>query len=255
MVIDESVEQRLGRLRIWNIVVGLILAVQAVMIALLTNNFSLPVTSTFMSGPPGTAPELTTLFNISTGWGVFAFLAISAGALLIIASPPVFPWYKRNLLQGHNYGRWIEYFFSASIMIVLISQITGISDIAALLAIFGINASMILFGALQEKYEKPGRPSWLPFWFGSFAGIIPWIAIVIYVVAPGLTISPPGFVYGIIVTLFLFFNCFAINMVLQYKKVGPWKDYLFGEKVYIILSLTAKALLAWQVFFPVLLST
>ena len=255
MVIDESVEQRLGRLRIWNIVVGLILAVQAVMIALLTNNFSLPVTSTFMSGPPGTAPELTTLFNISTGWGVFAFLAISAGALLIIASPPVFPWYKRNLLQGHNYGRWIEYFFSASIMIVLISQITGISDIAALLAIFGINASMILFGALQEKYEKPGRPSWLPFWFGSFAGIIPWIAIVIYVVAPGLTVSPPGFVYGIIATLFVFFNCFAINMVLQYKKVGPWRDYLFGEKVYIILSLTAKALLAWQVFFPVLLSS
>jgi hypothetical protein len=255
MVIDESVEQRLGRLRTWNIVVGLILAVQAAMIAVLTNNFSLPVTSTFMNGPPGTAPELNTLFSISTGWGVFAFLAISAGALLIIASPPVFPWYKRNLLQSRNYGRWIEYFFSSSIMIVLISQITGISDIAALLAIFGINASMILFGALQEKYEKPGSPSWLPFWFGSFAGIIPWVAIVIYVIAPGLTVSPPGFVYGIIATLFVFFNCFAINMVLQYKKVGPWRDYLFGEKVYIILSLTAKALLAWQVFFPVLMST
>ncbi|HEY96952.1 MAG TPA: hypothetical protein G4O16_02075 [Dehalococcoidia bacterium] len=252
---DISVERQLSRLRIWNIVVGLILAVQAVMIVVLTNNFSLPVTATFMSGPPGTAPELHTLFNISTGWGVFAFLAISAAALLIIASPPVFPWYKRNLLESRNYGRWIEYFFSSSIMIVLISQITGISDIAALLAIFGINASMILFGALQEKYEKPGRPSWLPFWFGSFAGIIPWIAIVIYVVAPGLTVSPPGFVYGIIASLFVFFNCFAVNMVLQYKQVGPWRDYLFGEKVYIILSLTAKALLAWQVFFPVLMST
>ena len=255
MISDASVEQRLSRLRIWNIVVGLILAVQAAMIAVLTNNFSLPVSATFMSGPPGTEPELHTLLNISTGWGVFAFLAISAGALLIIASPPVFSWYKRNLLKSRNYGRWIEYFFSSSIMIVLISQITGISDIAALVAIFGINASMILFGALQEKYEKPGRPSWLPFWFGSFAGIIPWIAIVIYVVAPGLTVSPPGFVYGIIVSLFIFFNCFAVNMILQYKQVGPWRDYLFGEKVYIILSLTAKALLAWQVFFPVLMST
>ena len=137
-------------------------------------------------------------------------------------------------------------------MIVLIAQITGISDIAALLAIFGTNASMILFGALQEKYEKPGKPNWLPFWFGSFAGIIPWIAIVIYNWAPGLKVSPPGFVYGIIISLFIFFNCFAVNMVLQYKKVGPWRDYLFGEKAYIILSLTAKALLAWQVFFPVL---
>lgn len=254
MVIDQSTEKRLGQLRIWNIAVGLVLAVQAVMIAVLTNSFSLPVTATFMSGPPGTLPQLHLLFNIPTGWGVFLFLAISACALLIISSPPVFPWYKRNLLQSRNYGRWIEYFFSSSVMIVLISQITGISDIAALLAIFGINASMILFGALQEKYEKPGKPNLLSFWFGSFAGIIPWIAIVIYVWAPGLTVSPPGFVYGIVASLFVFFNCFAVNMVLQYKQVGPWRDYLYGEKVYIILSLTAKALLAWQVFFPVLAS-
>jgi hypothetical protein len=254
MAFDLPTEQRFRQLRIWNIVVGLILAVQAVMIAVLTNDFSLPVIGTFMEGPPGTAPGMQELFSIPTGWGVFAFMAISAGALLIIASPPVFPWYKRNLLQNRNYGRWIEYFFSSSIMIVLIAQICGISDIAALLAIFGINACMILFGALMEKYEEPGKANWLSFWFGCFAGIIPWIAIVVYVWAPGIDASPPGFVYGIIASLFVFFNCFAINMVLQYKKVGPWRDYLFGEKVYIILSLTAKALLAWQVFSAVLAS-
>ncbi|MFC2070721.1 heliorhodopsin HeR [Chloroflexota bacterium] len=255
MVTDKSIELQLNRLRKWNIIVGLILAIQAVMIAVLTNNFSLPVTATFMSGPPGTAAKLSHLFDISTGWGVFTFLAISACALFLIASPLVFPWYKRNLLDNRNYGRWIEYFFSSSIMIVLIAQITGISDIAALIAIFSINACMILFGALQEKYENPGKPSLLPFWFGTFGGIIPWIAIIIYVWAPGLTVSPPGFVYGIIVSLFVFFNCFAVNMLLQYKKVGPWRDYLYGEKIYIVLSLTAKALLAWQVFFPVLLSS
>jgi hypothetical protein len=254
MVTDQSVERRLGKLRIWNIVVGLILAVQAVLIALLTNNFSLPVTATFMTGAPGSSSTLHQIWSIQTGWGVFTFMAISACALLLIASPWVFPWYKRNLLHSRNYGRWIEYFFSSSIMIVLISQICGISDIAALLAIFGINASMILFGALQEKYEKPGKPSWIPFLFGSFAGIIPWIAIVIYVISPGVGVAPPGFVYGIIVSLFVFFNCFAINQILQYKQIGPWRDYPFGEKVYIILSLTAKALLSWQVFSAVLFS-
>jgi surface polysaccharide O-acyltransferase-like enzyme len=207
-----------------------------------------------MEGPPGTAPGLHHLFNISTGWGVFAFMAISAIALLLIASSSVFPWYKRNLLESRNYGRWIEYFFSSSLMIVLIAQICGISDVAALLAIFGVNASMILFGALQEKYEKPGNKKLLPFWFGCFSGIIPWLAIVIYVWAPGISASPPGFVYGIIISLFVFFNCFAVNMILQYKQVGPWRDYLFGEKAYIILSLTAKALLAWQVFAAVLFS-
>ena len=91
MEVTLPVEKQIKKLRIWNIVVGVILAVQAVMIGVLTNNFSLPVTATFMAGPPGTAPVLHNLFSIATGWGVFAFLAISALALLLIASPWVFP--------------------------------------------------------------------------------------------------------------------------------------------------------------------
>ncbi len=250
-----ATDRRLARLRVWNVAVGLILAVQAVAIALLTNDFTLPVTATYMTGPPGTSTELTHLFDLSLGWGVFAFVAISAAALLIIASPGVFDWYKRNLLQDRNYGRWIEYFFSSSLMIVLIAMITGISDIAALIAIFGVNATMILFGLLMEKYEKPGKPSWLSFWFGSFAGIIPWIAVALYVWSPGLDgPAPPTFVYGIVISLFIFFNIFAVNMWLQYHRVGKWRDYLFGEKAYIILSLTAKSLLAWWVFSAVLAS-
>ena len=54
--------------------------------------------------------------------------------------------------------------------------------------------------------------------------------------------------YGIIASLFILFNCFAVNMVLQYRRTGKWRDYLFGEKVYILLSLTAKSALAWQIF-------
>jgi hypothetical protein len=245
----EDFDARVRKLRWWNIVVGLILAVQAVMIAILANDFALPVVANYMQGPPGTEPTMTKIGSFPLAWGVFAFMAISAAALLIIASPGVFGWYKRNLAEKRNYGRWIEYSVSSSLMIVLITMLCGVTDIAAMLAIFGVNASMILFGLLMEKYEKPGNPNWLSFLFGCFAGIIPWIAVVIYVVTPGLGgANPPGFVYGIIASLFVFFNIFAINMVLQYKQVGKWRDYLFGEKVYIILSLTAKALLAWQVF-------
>lgn len=244
-----SEDQRLRRLRVWNIVVGLILAVQAAAVALLASDFALPVTSTTLAGPPGTPPELQSLFTLPLGWGVFAFLAISAGALLIIAAPGVFDWYRRNLLQDRNYGRWIEYFFSSSIMIVLICMLCGVSDISALIAIFGVNASMILFGLLVERYETPGRSNMLSFWFGCFAGVIPWVVILVSVANPWVDgPEPPGFVYAIIVSLFLFFNVFAINMWLQYKKIGPWRNYLVGEKVYIILSVSAKAALAWQVF-------
>ena len=247
-----DIEARFRNLRWWNLVVGLILAAQAVVIAILQNGFSIPVVATYMNGAPGTAPELHKIGSFKLGWGVFAFMALSALALLLMASPGVFGWYKRNLLKSRNYGRWIEYSITSSLMIVLITMICGITDLAAMLAIFGVNACMVLFGLLMEKYEQPGKPNWLPFYFGSFAGVVPWIAVLVYVWSPGFGAQPPAFVYGIIVSLFVFFNCFAINMVLQYKKVGPWRDYLFGEKVYIILSLTAKALLAWQVFASVL---
>jgi len=246
---SQAVEARLRSLRWWNLGVGLILAVQAVVIAVLANNFSLPVVATYMNGPPGTAPTLTKLGKFPLAWGVFAFMVISAASLLIIASPGVFGWYKRNLLRERNYGRWMEYSISSSLMIVLITMVCGITDIAAMIAIFGVNACMILFGLLMEKYESPGKPNWLSFWFGTFAGIIPWIGIVIYLARPGMSgLQVPGFVYGIVASYFVFFMSFAINMVLQYKKVGRWRDYLFGEKAYIILSLTSKALLAWLVF-------
>jgi hypothetical protein len=107
---------------------------------------------------------------------------------------------------------------------------------------------MILFGLLMEHYEAPGRPSWMSYWFGVLAGAVPWIVIGVYIFSPGSESSPPTFVYAIFISLFIFFNTFAVNMVLQYRKVGRWADYLFGEKVYIVLSRTSKSILAWQVF-------
>ncbi len=243
-----------ANLRVWNIAVGLVLAVEAAAIAVLTNSFSLPVTATYMSGPPGTPSQLRHLFNFPLGWGVFAFVLISSLALFVIASPRVYDWYKANLQRDRNYARWIEYFFSSSIMIVLIAMLTGVSDIAALIAIFGVNASMILFGLLLEKYETPGTTNWLSFWFGCFAGAIPWVIVAVYVLTPGFNgPTPPGFVYGIVISEFIFFNIFALNMWLQYHRIGKWRDYVFGEKAYIMLSLTAKSLLAWWVFAAVLI--
>ena len=46
----------------------------------------------------------------------------------------------------------------------------------------------------------------------------------------------------------VFFNTFPVNMVLQYKKVGRWADYRYGELWYVFLSLGSKSLLAWVVF-------
>lgn len=238
------------RLRGYNLVMGGVHAAQVVVVLLLSNDFALPVTATYLAGPPGSGSELTVLYDVRLGWGVATFLAMSAVAHWVVASPGVFGWYTANLARRRNPARWLEYAVSASVMIVLIAQLNGISDAAALLALFGVNASMILFGWLQEHYEQPGGGGWRPFIFGCIAGAVPWLAVLLYVVAPGnpSAASPPGFVYGIIVSLFVFFNIFAVNQFLQYRQVGRWRDYLFGEYVYVGLSLVAKSALAWQVF-------
>lgn len=241
-------DDRKDRLRGYNIVMGLAHAASAVAVLVLANSFTLPITASYLDGPPGSgAGQPQTLADLSVAWGVAVFLFLSAFFHLLVASPGVYDRYRRGLAEGRNNFRWVEYSLSASVMIVLIAMLTGILDVAALVALFGVNASMIFFGAVQEKYEEPGG-SLLPFWLGSIAGAVPWIAIGVYLFSPGSDASPPGFVYGIFFSLFVFFNTFAINQYLQYRQVGRWGDYLFGERVYVLLSLVAKTALAWQVF-------
>ncbi len=243
------------RLRPYNAVAGCAHLIQAVLILVLANSFALPVVATYMTGPPGptTGRQAVTLFNLRTAWVVAAFFLLSAVAHLLVAGPG---WsrYSTDLARSRNPYRWIEYSISSSLMIVVIAQLTGIDDVAALVALIGVNASMIGFGWLQERYEEPGG-GWWPFVLGCGAGIIPWVAIGIYLVGPGASASPPGFVYAIFFSLFVFFNLFAVNQWLQYRKVGRWADYLVGERAYITLSLVAKSLLAWQIFASTLASS
>ena len=164
----------------------------------------------------------------------------------------------------------MEYSLSSTLMIVLIALVTGITDLAALIGIAFANIAMILFGWLMEvsnnglmhgREQSPARGErawWTPFWFGCVAGIGPWLAIGLYLWAAIVVLEgqgPPGFVWGILISLFVLFNTFALNQWLQYRQVGRWRDYLFGEWQYVILSLVAKSVLAWQIFANTLIPT
>jgi hypothetical protein len=241
------------RLRWFNLIMGVFHLTQGILMLLLSSDFSLPVTSAFQVFDPAAGRLVTsydTIADLPIGPMVAAFLFISAVAHFSISVPGVFGWYARNLVRGINHARWMEYSLSASLMIVVIAMLVGIYDIASLILIFAVNATMILFGWLMELYnQRTEKTNWVPYWFGVFAGAIPWVVIAIYLIGSGNEEGgPPGFVYAIFFTIFLFFNSFAVNMVLQYKKVGRWRDYLYGERAYIILSLVAKSALAWQVF-------
>ena len=241
-------------LRVWNAGLALAHAAQGVAILLLANGASIPITWSYIDGPPATGAQTTdTLYELPFGPAVAAFLFLAALDHGLMAAPGIAGWYERNVAAGINPARWWEYSISASLMVVLIAMLTGIRDAGPLIALFGVNAAMILFGLVMERTNRPGKPvDWRPFVYGSIVGTVPWIAIAVQLGRAEAEADVPGFVIGIFVSLFVLFFSFAVNMALQYLRVGPWRDYGFSERVYLVLSLVAKSALAWQVFAAVL---
>ncbi len=245
-------ETKYVRLRRFNAIMGALHLVQGVLMIILSNDTTYPFFTNYLRFDFDAfvlVPDSTQVGELLFGPAVAVFLLISAVAHFILATFG-YKWYVRNLERTMNPGRFYEYALSSSLMMILIAMLNGMWDVPSLILIFGLNASMNLFGIMME-YDNENREKvrWASFIYGCIVGIIPWITLVMYLVGAGSgEAQPPTFVYAIIISIFIFFNSFAVNMYLQYKKVGPWKDYLFGERMYIVLSLVAKTALAWQIF-------
>lgn len=239
-------------LRRYNFIAAFLHLAQGIIILILSKSYLLTLTGSFLSFNPSSRslePTTTSLFRISLPIIIAFFFFLSAIAHFSVATF-YNKRYNKNLDKGINKARWIEYSLSASLMMVAIALLVGVYDLMSLLMIFSLVALMNLMGLMMEVHNQTTkRTNWLSYLIGCFAGVIPWIVIAFYMWIGAVNGSKaPAFVYWIFVSIFIFFNCFAINMWLQYKKIGPWKNYLYGEFVYIILSLVAKSLLAWQVF-------
>ncbi len=239
-------------LRKFNFVMAGLHAAQGFAILALSRTFNIPITGsylTFDTTSKTLEPATAHLFDLSIPLLVALFFFLSAAAHLFVATA-YNKKYNSDLGRGINKVRWIEYSVSASIMMVAIAVLVGVYDLMSLVMIFALIAIMNLLGLVMEIHDQTTKKtSWVSYWIGCLAGIIPWVVIAFcFWLSADKGSAPPAFVYWIFVSIFMFFSCFAINMVLQYKKIGPWKDYLYGERAYIILSLVAKTLLAWQVF-------
>jgi len=247
-------EKTMKNLRLYNIVVGLALFAQGVVMWLISDkDVKLPVTTSYLGAgdPTSMGPVTPELFaEWPVALLVAAFLLLSG--LFLLGS--AFVWrtqYEAQIAKGMNLFRWAEYSITSSLMVVVIAMLCGIFDLSTLILIFSLNATMILFGWMMEVHNQHTKKvDWTAYYFGCFAGLVPWIVMGLYffnALSAGGD-SVPTFVYYIFGSLFIAFNVFSVNMILQYAKVGKWRDYVYGERAYITFSLIAKALLAWQVW-------
>lgn len=245
----------------WNIWLAVVHAAQAVIVLVLatTKTFSLSVSyltvdslQSTTAGSVVLAPAKQPVWDLNLAYLVAAFFLLSALAHTLMAT--VYrSRYEADLGRGINRLRWFEYALSASVMLVGIAVLAGMYDVVSLVLVFGFSMVMNLLGLVMEltnSANRRGETKWSSYVVGCVAGLLPWLAIATYLWAANVYGSGtiPTFVYWIFGSLFVFFSCFAVNMYLQYRKIGPWKNYVYGERMYMILSLTAKSLLAWQVF-------
>ncbi len=248
-------DETAGRLRRANLAAAAFHFASAVLFLLISTDFDLPITASFPTQDPALTETLfppEVLTEVTIGYGVAAFSLLSAAFHLLVATAARHT-YRRAIAATQNPFRWIEYSLSSTLMIVLIVMLLGDYDIGALIGVAAANIAMILFGWLMERHNTPGAADidWAPFVFGCIAGIAPWIVGTVYFAGSlgNAQEAVPTWVWALFISVFVMFNCFAVNQFLQYRGVGPWRSYVFGEGVYIVLSFVAKTLLIWQVYF------
>ena len=244
-------ETKLGQqLQVFNRVAGATHLVQAaVLLAILNADTTIPVVTRFFDQTPdGIRPVSETLFEFPIALIAPIFLFLSAFAHIFISSSFYVRRYETNIQRGINPVRWWEYAFSSSIMLVVLLMLGGLIELSTVVFVFTLNFIMNLMGLMMERHNQlTQETNWLAFNIGVLAGIVPWImgALYFWVSTSNIADAIPVYAqFGFLLT-FLFFNSFAINMWLQYKKVGKWKVYAYGEKDYIVLSLVSKSALGW----------
>lgn len=182
------------------------------------------------------------------GIALVAFLLVGAVVHLLVSFPNAV-WYTTGVQSGYSTARWVDLALSSCILLWVIAEITAIAHTAAFAVLIVVNAAVLVLGARLEKADAPGRALYPGFLIGAVVAALPWLALLLYVMGPGSTDEnrPAVFVFSLVLTVFVTAGAFAANQLLLRFRVGRWRDFAFGEGLYIALNLIAKIALATQI--------
>lgn len=162
--------------------------------------------------------------------------------------------------------RWAEYSVTASIMIVAICLISGITNLYALIATAFCNFAMIMFGHLSDEFRRKDARDTnviLAWMLGALVGLAPWINIFVAIGLAGidLTTAVGRLVIGMTGITATFFFSFATvsfyySIIKRKTNAEPKPRPIENKRIlttweeiwYPILSTVSKTMLAWLVF-------
>jgi hypothetical protein len=247
-------------LRKWNQWLAGIFFVQAVAIAVASVARPYPITLNFLgtdtlqsqaAGHAVLATGTRHLFDLNLVIIVVLFLLVAA-ITHALAATKLRTIYEHGLRIGLNKIRWIEYVFGAGLVLVAIGILVGVQDLATLLTIFGLTAIASLLDLIVERQVSRGRTSWIVFGISCASCLLAWVVVGLSLTGTAIYGTPSIFAWIIAAITFLMFAASGVNLYLQQRKFGNWANYLFSEKLFMVLSLVTKTLLAWLLFADVL---
>ena len=173
-------------------------------------------------------------------------------------------------------SHFLEYSISASVMITTMTIQLGVHDVYTLIGVFCNSWACMIFGFFAQILFHNSTPkinilfvNWSPHWLAHIAG---WVTLIIAITAvlsslgTFLTcmngIKLPDFVVPLIVTEMIFFSSFGFIQIWEFAKKPPAvseHDHNNNEErvmwafrtefYYIVLSLCAKSVLGFVVYF------
>ena len=220
---------------------------------------------------------ITAFFGLSFGFHIIVSLFLVAR--IYMPESWYTQWYMWGLYYNMAPWRWLEYFFSAPLMLLIAAPMMGIREIHSIWATVGTLAVTILFGWITElhgaylieqapePYEfcgwkltrrwKPG--SWKTRWQIHMLGYVPY-ALCWGIVFDRFRLNMeavseivPDFVNLSVILSFILFTFFGLTQFLhQFLTYGP-SVYWLGEVIYVTLSFAAKAQLGFVILVQALL--
>lgn len=183
-------------------------------------------------------------------WWVAAFFVLSATFHLLNATL-LRRVYLDQLERCYTPTRWIEYFFSASVMIVVVAYTLGIRDRDTLVALAALVATTMTFGYWVEVVGRPrSADEWrvgrarrlLPWALGHVPQCAAWALIVLrFYDVLSEEDRAPAFVHAILWGELVLFFSFGLASLLS--QLYPPRLFYRGEITFQVLSLVSKGLL------------
>ena len=297
----ERLEHKNRTLFVLNSVAALVHFISFIVIVALQRDWKVPIHRTvaawtsddpthdcFEKLPDGTTNECFIVESkkhvgyVSLMWETASFFLLSAVFQALVS----FFWLSRThnwIMQGISPLRWFEYSISASVMIMIIAQLSGMYSLQMQLVLFTSMASVMCFGLLHEYItlqiidtnkndlqsrsyvaRNKGFYKWASHLLGWFPYLGIWSAVFIsfFSALAESNTKPPWQVYSIIIGLFFGFSGFAFVQLYYTNKFHRGatmrqsedaKIKRNAEMMYIMLSLFTKTFLAWNLFAGVLM--